>query len=394
MSMPPPSYPPPPPPGGQPGGRPGGDPGGQPGGDPGGWHDAPPWPPHTPTQPPPFNPFAIVALVTSLLCLAPLGLVFAVIALRQISRRGQRGKGLAIAGLSVSGAVLVLAAVAVPTVDLKVWTPPARGDAGEVTEGGWTTLDDLRSGDCFTPSGSLPEEGTPSLLDAAVEVVPCDQPHRGEAYASFTLEEGRAFPGRERITAIAWPRCAKLYLDYSMDPLAFGRLQTYFFHPDESGWRDGRRTVLCWVARPGNADLDFSVRRDASDLTSAQASFLEALKPVNVALVLRPAKGPRDDLAGATAWAGRMAEAQAETIGLLKEADLPGAERPVAQLVTELEAGLASWRQAARASDVDTFLGHLRSLGEHDGATQLGEIRGLLDLPVPGGSQVRYGARG
>ncbi|MFE3638229.1 DUF4190 domain-containing protein [Streptomyces cellostaticus] len=54
--------------------------------------------------PPALNPFAVTALVTSLLCLAPLGLIFGIVALLQISRKGQRGKGLAIAGISVSGA--------------------------------------------------------------------------------------------------------------------------------------------------------------------------------------------------------------------------------------------------------------------------------------------------
>ncbi|MEU3253597.1 DUF4190 domain-containing protein [Streptomyces sp. NPDC006997] len=398
--MPPPSSPPP-----------SGD-GAQPPPYPGGWYDGPPgagqdgwpgggtpyWPPQAPPPVPPLNPFAVVALVTSLACLAPLGLVFGVVALRQIARRGERGKGLAIAGLSVSGAVLLLAAVIFPTVDFRVWTPPARDDGGQVTEAGWTTLDRLEPGDCFTPRDALPEEGTPSLDDTSVRVVPCDRPHRAEAYASFALDDEGTFPGRERLTEAARPRCGELYLEYSLDPLAFGPLQTYFFHPDPSGWRDGWRTVLCWVTRPGGADLDFSVRRDAADLDPAQASLLTALKPLNVATVLQPARTPREDLAGATAWAGRMAEAQAETADLLKEADLPGAEEPADLLVAELEAGLPYWRAAARASDADAFLGELRSVREHTGSAHLTRVRELLDLPTPaaGGGQadgrVRYRA--
>ncbi|WP_247695726.1 DUF4190 domain-containing protein [Streptomyces sp. B93] len=376
--MPPPSYPPQPP-HHQPGGYPGG----------GQWPPVPPAP-----APAPLNAFAVVALVTSLVCLAPLGLVFGIVALRQISRRGERGKGLAVAGLSVSGAVLLLAAVLVPALDLKVWTVPARDDAGEVVREGWTTIDALETGDCFTPDDKLPEKDSPSLFDSGVRVTPCDQPHRAELYASFTLT-GEEFPGRERIAALAWPRCAERFLDYSLDPAAFGRLQTYYFHPDERGWLSGRRTVLCWVGRPGTARLDHSVRNDGADLTPAQHTFLTALKPLNVGSVLRPANGPRDDLAGATAWAERMAEAQAESIGLLAEAELPGAQRPTEQLVAELEAGLPFWRQAAEASDADTFLGHLRSVDEHTGAAHARRIRELLELPVPGagGDQVRYGTR-
>ncbi|MFB8777749.1 hypothetical protein [Streptomyces broussonetiae] len=87
-----------------------------------------------------------------------------------------------------------------------------------------------------------------------------------------------------------------------------------------------------------------------------------------------------------------MAEAQAESIGLPAEAELPGAQRPTEQLLAELEAGLPFWRQAAEASDADTFLGHLRSVDEHTGAAHARRIRELLELPVPGagGDQVRY----
>ncbi|MGW0826468.1 DUF4190 domain-containing protein [Streptomyces sp. NPDC002845] len=337
-----------------------------------------------PPVPPALNPFAVTALVTSLLCLAPLGLIFGIVALVQISKKGQRGQGLAIAGITVSGAVLLLVGIAVAVVDFRVWTPPARSDSGEVAKPGWTTVSSIEVGDCFTPGAWLPDGDVPPLLgDASVEVVPCSESHRGEAYATFTLSGQGEFPGRDEITTIAWSRCAKLFLDYSMDPVAFGPLQTYYFHPDERGWDAGRRSVLCWVARPGEAELDSSVRQDASNLDVTQLAFLSALKPVNTAGVLRPAKSPRQDLASATAWAGRMAQAQAETVRLLKDTEPAGAERPTGQLVAELEAGVPFWRQAAEASDADTFFEHLRSVDQHNGDKQAREIRGLLGLPLP-----------
>ncbi|MGY3203745.1 DUF4190 domain-containing protein [Streptomyces sp. TE5632] len=334
-----------------------------------------------PPAPPALNGLAVTSLVTSLLCLAPLGLVFGCIALWQIPRRRQRGKGLAIAGVSVSGAILLLAAVVIPVIDFRIWTLPARSDSGDVTKPGWTTIQSIRTGDCFTPPGGLPKPGRPPL-GGSVELIPCDKPHRAEAYASFTLTEGD-FPGLDGITATAWPQCARLFMDYALDPLAFGRLQTYYFHPDEEGWAAGRRTVVCWVARPDNTELDVSVRGNASDLDAAQLEFLAAVKPLNTAGALRPAKSPQQDLAGATAWAGDMAQAQAETIRLLKDADLPGAEAPTGRLVADLEAGLPFWQQAAEAPDADAFLSHLRSLDRHNGEQHHRRIRGLLDLPLP-----------
>ncbi|MFJ1655099.1 hypothetical protein ACIOC2_27820 [Streptomyces sp. NPDC088337] len=107
------------------------------------------------------------------------------------------------------------------------------------------------------------------------------------------------------------------------------------------------------------------------------------MKPLNATGMLRPARGPQDDLDEAKAWARQMAEAQAESIRLLKDADLPGAQRPAEQLVAELEAGLPFWRQAAKASDAETFLGHVRSVDQHNGHTHVRRIRELLDLPLP-----------
>ncbi|MGW5122837.1 DUF4190 domain-containing protein [Streptomyces sp. NPDC004069] len=332
---------------------------------------------------PTLNAFALTALVTSLVCLAPLGLIFGIVALVQISRRGQRGKGLAIAGISVSGAVLLLAALIAGTVDFKVWTIPGRDGNGEVTSSGWTTITSLRTGDCFNPGTRSPRQDGSSTGNVGVELVPCDMAHRGEVYATFTLSGERDFPNRDTMAAIGTPRCAQLFIDYSIDPVAFGPLQTYYYYPSERNWATGNRTVRCWVARQGDAELDTTVRRDASDLDSGQLAFLSAVKPLNAAGVLRPAEGPRQDLALCKEWAGRMAEAQAETIGLLKDADLPGARRPTEQLVAEFEAGLPFWQQAAKASDADTFLGHLQSVNRHNGDAYVLEIRRLLDLPLP-----------
>lgn len=134
-----------------------------------------------------MNALAVTSLVSSLLCLAPLGLVFGCVALWQISRRRERGKGLVIAGVSVSGAILLLAAVVVPFMDFHVWTLPARNDSGEVTKPGWATIRAIGAGDCFTPRTRLPEQDTSQLGDRSVELIPCDKPHRAEAYVSFTL---------------------------------------------------------------------------------------------------------------------------------------------------------------------------------------------------------------
>ncbi|MEU0836215.1 DUF4190 domain-containing protein [Streptomyces sp. NPDC005969] len=243
----------------------------------------PPYPHQPPSQAVTLNPFAVTALVTSLLCLAPLGLVFGIVALVQIPRRRQRGRGLAIAGVTVSAAVLLLVGIATAVVDFRVWTPPARDTAGEIVKPGWTAFHAIEPGDCFTPRSGAPGRDAPPTRGADVRLLPCDAPHRGEAYATFRLPEQDRAPVRNDIVATARPQCAQLFLDYTADPLASGPLQTYFFYPDERGWAAGQREVLCWVARPGNALLDSSVRLDAAELDPAQSDYLMAWKPLNSA---------------------------------------------------------------------------------------------------------------
>ena len=53
------------------------------------------------------NGMAIASLVTALVCCTPLGLIFGLIALNQINKTGEGGKGLAVAGI-VIGAVGML----------------------------------------------------------------------------------------------------------------------------------------------------------------------------------------------------------------------------------------------------------------------------------------------
>jgi peptidyl-prolyl cis-trans isomerase B (cyclophilin B) len=66
------------------------------------WNQQPSPGPYPPMYPPPrqTNGMAIVALVCSL-ALAPLGIIFGHIALSQIKRTGEEGRGLAIAGLII-----------------------------------------------------------------------------------------------------------------------------------------------------------------------------------------------------------------------------------------------------------------------------------------------------
>jgi len=61
----------------------------------------------TQVEPEKTNTLAIVGLVLSFL-MAPVGLILSIIAISQINKRGEKGRGLAIGGIAVSVAVILL----------------------------------------------------------------------------------------------------------------------------------------------------------------------------------------------------------------------------------------------------------------------------------------------
>lgn len=108
------------------------------------YEDAPP-----PVKPRGTNGFAIASLVLAVPAFSlPLSIAFGIIALRQIRVFGNPGRGLAIAGLSISGAWL-----AVLLIGLAVASPSASSDP----------LFQARPGDCFR---SGPEASRVSCEDA------------------------------------------------------------------------------------------------------------------------------------------------------------------------------------------------------------------------------------
>jgi hypothetical protein len=71
-----------------------------------------PWPPPASYRPR-LNGFAVASLVLGILSGSLLAIIFGVIALRQINSRGDRGRGMAIAGIILGSIWLLLVVVAI-----------------------------------------------------------------------------------------------------------------------------------------------------------------------------------------------------------------------------------------------------------------------------------------
>ncbi|WP_415950235.1 DUF4190 domain-containing protein [Streptomyces sp. KLOTTS4A1] len=307
---------------------------------------------------PALNGLAVASLATALVLLAPLSVVFGIVALVQISRTGSRGKGLAIAGITISGVVIsgVVALLLSGALNFRVWVQdgtgaPVRPDRPDVSRVHILTL---REGDCFTPA-ELPGQNQERLADPTAERKPCTASHRGEVYATFDLPDKQAYPGVEQINETASRTCGELLFDYTPDVGEFSMLLTFFYYPQADRWALGDRTVRCWAGRP-TGDLDRSVRQDIDALTAEQRAYVTALHPLYKTQARRPVKNPEADLAGARKWAREMATAQEETARLLKEAELPRAAKEKAgELAEAFEDGVPHWEAAARAEDAGAF---------------------------------------
>ncbi|MFG2557278.1 DUF4190 domain-containing protein [Streptomyces sp. NPDC048581] len=363
-------YPPPPPYAYQPYGPPG------PHGPHGPYGPPGPYSPYgTPT---PVNGVAIGALVLGILCFVPaIGLVLGLIALAQIKKKGERGKGMAIAGSILSSVGLALWALALAT-----------GGAADFWDGfrdaakGEGTAFALAKGDCFdSPTGNL--EGDAYDVDE----VPCSGKHDGEVFAVITLPAGD-FPGDDEVTNTADEKCYALQDGYAMDTWAVpDDADVFYFIPTEESWRFGDHEITClFGSTDENGKLTGSLRNDASTLDTDQTAFLSATNAIDTTLYEEPENYAEDDLAANRAWAKNVHAVLGEQIEALRGHEWPtGAKQPVADLVEEMEAARKEWSRAAAATDADTYYTHYESGYEYvDGPTTVTARKALgLDTTVP-----------
>ncbi|MFF3885071.1 DUF4190 domain-containing protein [Streptomyces sp. NPDC001914] len=304
-------------------------------------------------RPVPFNGLAIAALVLGILCFLPaVGLVLGTVALVQIKRRGERGKGMAVGGMVMSSIGVVLLALTVATGGARDFWEGFESAAGD--SGG--SAFSLEVGECFdTMSGSL------KGLAFDVDEVPCKGEHDAEVFADLTMDEGD-YPGDDELADAADQRCYLMRNTYAMDSWAVpGDVAVYSFTPTEQSWRGGDRKVSCLF---GNNDeggsLTGSLRNDQLTLDPDQYSYLSSAAAIDNALDGIPeAEYIDDDLSGYKEWAGHVSEVLAwEADGLPGHRFAADAAKPVAALAKDLERSAKEWEKAADASDADTFSEH------------------------------------
>ncbi|WP_175439275.1 DUF4190 domain-containing protein [Streptomyces vilmorinianum] len=302
------------------------------------------------TPPPGTNGLAIASLVSGVVCcLPPLGLIFGLIALPQIKKKNQTGKGLAIAGIVLSSISCLLLVLGLVT-----------GGFGEAWKGFKEGMDEasradsafsLRTGQCYNVDGDV------EAYTSDVEVVDCAQPHEGEVTGGFSLKGFTKWPGDKAIDDLATGRCETIGAAYAMDTWAFpDDVYDFYYYPSRASWRAGDRTVTCSFIVDGGDPLKGSLRSDATTLDAHQFHFLRSVNPIDTALTIEPEEDADVDLAVNTAWAREVHTAVVRAARDLKTHQWPGASATqVAGLVKELEASAGAWDKLALAADEDAF---------------------------------------
>jgi Septum formation/Domain of unknown function (DUF4190) len=179
-----------------------------------------------PAYPPPrsTNGLAIASLILGILGVILLSVIFGIIALNQTKGGRQAGRGMAIAGLVISGAWILLGVIVVV--------------AAIAFDDGSVRATDVKVGDCI--------ETTPADM-ANVKMLPkvsCDKPHEGEVYALLPVS-GDTFPGQTALRDQYEKKCVSELDAYSSKAAADSAYQIFVLYPTQQTWDQGDRRVAC-----------------------------------------------------------------------------------------------------------------------------------------------------
>ncbi|MFC8131152.1 DUF4190 domain-containing protein [Streptomyces sp. NPDC057302] len=333
---------------------------------------------YSPYSRPPVNGFAIASLVLGILCCIPgVGLVLGLVALSQIAKKGERGKGMAIAGSILSVAGVVLLVLAVVTGGARDFMDGFRDAArASRTSSGFP----VGKGECFNVPGS-DLEGAKYTFE--IDETPCASRHDGEVLAQFRVDH-ETFPGEAALTSLAERKCVDLHGSYVLDSWAdLGDAELTYFMPDQDTWSQGDRHITClYGVAEEKRTLKGSMRRDATNLDADQLAYLKADKVLYDAYGTEPdTERFEDDLPGHKEWAGRVEKGLAGQARLLRAHHWPAkADADVTDLLGAIEQNREQWKKASTAKDADAFDEHYVPAQRHISGEREAAARKSLGL--------------
>ncbi len=119
---------------------------------------------------------------------------------------------------------------------------PQRDPSGNITESAGADVFDVRAGDCLGDFGDSEQ-----VTD--VSVVPCDQEHAQEIYATAEVPDGE-LPSDDDLRAQAEEVCTAEFETYVGLPYAESALDFTWLQPTTESWDQGDRELVCLVNDP------------------------------------------------------------------------------------------------------------------------------------------------
>ncbi|MCI0382887.1 septum formation family protein [Streptomyces sp. CNQ085] len=206
----------------------------------------------------------------------------------------------------------------------------------------------LSTGDCYNPNSEKTEGEA-----LAVELVPCDEPHRGQVVGEFDIEEKGEFPGDEAVTSVADERCPAEAGEFAPDAWALPEgVGLSYYTPTAESWATGDRAVSCTYTKE-SGEFTGSLKAGAKSLKPGQKTYLDGANAVYDALWANQptAESVEEDLEGYKAQADAVATALDAHLDGLR--GMEGTE--TGRLRARLEKAAGHWRGAAKAGDADAF---------------------------------------
>jgi Domain of unknown function (DUF4190)/Septum formation len=170
-------------------------------------------------------------------------------ALSRIRDDPQPGRGLAVAGIVLSGVWALVIVVAAGIASSGSPPPPA----GHSARAQPVAALSLRAGTCFRS----PARSTPAAAASYVVPVPCTQRHSGQVIARFPVA-GRRYPAATSLAGHARQGCPAAMAGKVDAALVTATMSARYLYPDSRSWAAGYRTIAC-VMVDASADMTSSL---------------------------------------------------------------------------------------------------------------------------------------
>ncbi|GAA2114877.1 DUF4190 domain-containing protein [Actinomadura alba] len=235
-------------------------------------------------QPKKINGFAIAALAFGLIGGFMFSIILAIVALVQIRRNGDAGRGHAIMGL-VAAAAWLVGGITFGIVELR---EEFRDSDKERSPSDTSARLSPRPGECF----DLPADET----SADIKIAPCGGPHDGQVILAFKLPNG-SWPGAKEVDRQAFAGCEERMLATFKTRTPVENAEPYVLMPRRLGWLAGDRTVACALATDGKK-LTAPIatgdpgRREWSELAVSDCFDHEESGNASVTVKIAPCTGP------------------------------------------------------------------------------------------------------